>query len=60
MLTEIEGTITLDDGRTIEFSIDKEYGWSQWGQTEEGLWDTTELLDDISETLSLHWSDKIE
>ena len=60
MLIGIEGTITLDDGRTIEFSIDREYGWSQWGQTEEYLWDTTELLDDISETLSLHWSDKIE
>jgi hypothetical protein len=60
MITEIEGTITLDDGRTIEFSIDREYGWSQWGQTEENLWDTVELLDDISETLSLHWSDKVE
>jgi hypothetical protein len=58
MLTDIEGTITLDDGSTIEFSIDREYGWSQWGQTEENLWDTNELLEDITETLSLHWSDK--
>lgn len=60
MLSEIEGTITLEDGRTIEFAIDKEYGWSQWGQNEENLWDTTEVLEDLSETLSLHWSNKID
>jgi hypothetical protein len=58
MLTNIEGTITLDDGRTIEFAIDKDYGWSQWGETEGNLWDTNEVLEDITETLSLHWSDK--
>lgn len=49
----ISGTITLRDGSTSEFSIDMDYGWSQWGATEDRLYKTVRALEVMSEALAL-------
>lgn len=47
----IEGTITLADGSTSEFSLDLEYGWQQFGATPERLGRTVSLMDALESAL---------
>lgn len=47
----IEGTITLDDGSTSEFSLDLEYGWQQFGASPERLGRTVTLMDALESAM---------
>lgn len=44
-VTEIKGTIVLADGSTSEFSLIEDYGWQQWGASNERLGQTVEVLE---------------
>ena len=37
IVAEVKGTITMDDGSTSEFRIGTDFGWSQWGATQDRL-----------------------
>ena len=51
-ITAVSGVITTADGKTREFQILPEYGWSQWGGTASELWPTVEPLEVMSAALS--------
>ena len=44
-MTEISGTITLDDGETVQFNVSTENPWNQWGNTTENLWRTVDVVE---------------
>ena len=47
----IKGHFNLSDGSKTQFSIDKEYGWEQWGNTKENLGITVDRLDRLKNEL---------
>jgi len=51
-MTTIEGTITLDDGETIQFDVSTENAWNQWGNSNENKGRTVNLLERIQQTLN--------
>lgn len=50
MSAYIEGTITLDDGSTSQFSIGSN-SWSQWGAPTERLGKTVDIIEAMAEGL---------
>ena len=44
-VVEIKGTIETADGTTTEFSIFKDFGWSQWGGTTAELGTRVDVLE---------------
>ena len=44
-VASITGAITLEDGTTSEFVIGTDYGWQQWGATQERLGESVAVLD---------------
>lgn len=51
----IKGTFRLSDKSTTQFSIDREYGWSQWGNTKDNLYVTVDRIEELTQEL-LDWS----
>lgn len=47
-IKSIEGTITLTDGTTSQFSMADGFGWQQWGATQSRLGLTVDVLQAIS------------
>jgi hypothetical protein len=41
----IEGKFILRNGQAVEFSIDAEYGWQQWGNTTDVVGSTVDLIE---------------
>lgn len=50
-VSEIKGTIILEDGTTSEFSIGTDFGWQQWGAVTERLGSTVGVLEGMIEGL---------
>lgn len=48
-VSEVKGTIVLEDGTTSEFSIGTDFGWSQWGATMERLGTSVGILEGMVE-----------
>lgn len=55
-VSAVEGTITLDDGRTVQFLLTPE-GSSRWGAEVATLWEAVEPCDAMQEALTEgeHW-----
>jgi hypothetical protein len=47
----IKGYFNLTDGSKTQFSIDKEYGWQQWGNTMGNLGETVDRLEQLQREL---------
>ena len=46
-MSTIEGTITLDDGETVQFRCSGEHSWIQWGNTTDILEKTVDMMEKI-------------
>jgi len=47
----IKGQFILSDRTKTQFSINKEYGWSQWGNSKENLGLTVDRLEKLQNEL---------
>jgi hypothetical protein len=52
---DVRGRVTLDDGPTVEFFVDREHGYSQWGADTDDLGRTVDLMGAIEEAVREHW-----
>ncbi|QIG58815.1 hypothetical protein SEA_DATBOI_151 [Gordonia phage DatBoi] len=50
-VTTVTGTITTSDGRTREFTITEDGGWSQWGADRETLGDSVIAIEEMAAAL---------
>lgn len=57
--TRIEGTITTADGETRQFSIDTGLAYQQWGNTQEHLGHSVDMVTAIANSLEEHAYDSI-
>jgi len=47
----IKGHFNLSDGSKTQFSINKEYGWQQWGNRRENLGLTVDRVEQLTDEL---------
>ena len=50
-MTTIKGTITLDDGETIQFDCLTENAWNQWGNSTENKGRAVDIVEKIQQAL---------
>ena len=48
----IKGHFNLSDGSKTQFSIDRGYGWQQWGNTRENLGLTVDRVEQLTTELA--------